>query len=284
MAWNIENRTVLITGGNSGIGKATAGSLSRQGADVFITARNPEVGRAVADELSHSDGRTVRSMQLDLSDSDSTQAFATRFLNETGDLAVLINNAGVMLGRRATSGDGLEMTFRVNHLGHFELTCLLADRLRASAPARVITVASSAHYSADQIELEPTPGRYRGFRTYSRSKLANVLFAKELARRLEGTGVRSYAVHPGLVSTRLAQDGDSRVPGILWKLYSRRMLTSEEGAATSVYAATDPGLDDRSGAYLSEGRIRTESDLARDESLAEQLWVFSERAVGCRLP
>jgi NAD(P)-dependent dehydrogenase (short-subunit alcohol dehydrogenase family) len=284
MAWNIENRTVLITGGNSGIGKATAGALARQGADVFITARNPEVGRAVADELSHSDGRTVRSMQLDLSDSDSTQAFATRFLNETGDLAVLINNAGVMLGRRATSGDGHEMTFRVNHLGHFELTCLLADRLRASAPARVITVASSAHYSADQIEREPPPGRYRGFRTYSRSKLANVVFAKELARRLEGTGVRSYAVHPGLVSTRLAQDGDSRVPGILWKLYSRRMLTSEEGAATTVYAATDPGLDDRSGAYLSEGRIRTESDLARDESLAEQLWVFSERAVGCRLP
>jgi NAD(P)-dependent dehydrogenase (short-subunit alcohol dehydrogenase family) len=148
----------------------------------------------------------------------------------------------------------------------------------------VITVASSAHYSADQIELEPPPGRYRGFRTYSRSKLANVLFAKELARRLEEAGVRSYAVHPGLVSTRLAQDGDSRVPGFLWKLYSRRMLTPEEGAATTVYAATDPGLDDRSGAYLSEERTRTESDLARDESLAEQLWIFSERAVGCRLP
>lgn len=284
MAWSIENRTVLITGGTSGIGKATAGALAGQGADVFITARNPEVGKAVADELSHSDGRAVRSMQLDLSDSASTQSFATRFLDETGGLAVLINNAGVMLGRRATSGDGHEMTFRVNHLGHFELTCLLTDRLRASAPARVITVASSAHYSADQIELEPPPGRYRGFRTYSRSKLANVLFAKELARRLEETGVRSYAVHPGLVSTRLAQDGDSRVPGILWKLYSRRMLTPEEGAATTVYTATDPGLDDRSGAYLSDERIRTESDMARDESLAEQLWAFSEQAVGCRLP
>jgi NAD(P)-dependent dehydrogenase (short-subunit alcohol dehydrogenase family) len=284
MTWNIEGRTVLITGGNSGIGKATAAALADRGADVVFTSRDRDVGMAVAAELSEAGNGTIRSMQLDLSDSESTNSFAGRFLSETSDLGVLVNNAGVMLGSRATSADGHEMTFRVNHLGHFQLTCLLAERLGASAPARVITLASSAHYSADQVELEPPQGRYRGFRTYSRSKLANVLFANELARRVEGTGVRSYAVHPGLVSTRLAQDGDSRISGFLWKLYSPRMLTAAQGAATTVYAATDPTLDDHSGAYLADERIRTPSDLAGDESLAQRLWEFSEEATGCRLP
>lgn len=284
MAWSIDGRRVLITGGNSGIGRATAAALAELGAEVVITSRDPEVGRAIAGDLTAATGGRVRSMQLDLSDSRSTSSFAEQFLTETEDLAVLINNAGVFLGRRSLSSDGHELTFRVNHLGHFQLTCLVADRLRASAPARVITLTSSAHYSADRIDLEPPTGRYRGFRTYSRSKLANVLFAGELARRMEGTGVRSYAVHPGLVSTRLAQDGDSRLPGMLWKLYSRRMLTPEEGAATTVYAATAPTLDDHSGAFLSDERIRTPSDLAGDDALAERLWVFSEEAVGCSLP
>lgn len=284
MAWNIDGRTVLITGGNSGIGKATAAALTEHGADVVLTSRHRDVGLAVAAEISDAGNGTVRAMQLDLSDSESTKSFAEQFLAETGDLGVLVNNAGVILGSSAASADGHEMTFRVNHLGHFQLTCLLGERLGASAPARVITLASSAHYSADQIELEPPPGRYRGFRTYSRSKLANVLFAQELARRVEGTGLRSYAVHPGLVSTRLAQDGDSRISGFLWKLFSPRMLTAEQGAATTVYAATDPTLDDHSGAYLSDERIRAPSDLASDEALARRLWEFSERATGCRLP
>ena len=283
MAWNIDGRTVLITGGNSGIGKATAAALAEHGADVVLTSRHRDVGLAVAAEISDAGNGTVRAMQLDLSDSESTKSFAEQFLAETGDLGVLVNNAGVMLGSSATSADGHEMTFRVNHLGHFHLTCLLGERLGASAPARVITLASSAHYSADQIELEPPPGRYRGFRTYSRSKLANVLFAKELARRVEGTGLRSYAVHPGLVSTRLAQDGDSRISGFLWKLFSPRMLTAEQGAATTVYAATDPTLDDHSGAYLTDERIRAPSDLASDEALATRLWEFSEKVTGCRL-
>jgi len=283
MTWSIDGRTVLITGGNSGIGRATAAALADRGANVVITARDQSAGHAVAEELSRSGG-SVRSMQLDLSDASSTTALASRFLDETDDLGVLINNAGVMLGSSATSSDGHEMTFRVNHLGHFQLTCLLNDRLTASGPARVITLASSAHYSADRVELEPPAGRYRGFRTYSRSKLANVLFATELARRIEGTAVRSYAVHPGLVSTRLAQDGDSRLSGFLWKLYSSRMLTPDEGAATTVYAATDPALDDDSGAYLSDEGIKAPSDLSGDEVLARRLWEFSEEATGCRIP
>jgi NAD(P)-dependent dehydrogenase (short-subunit alcohol dehydrogenase family) len=283
MSWSVEGRTVLITGGNSGIGRATAAALARAGADVTMTTRDPALGATVASELTKESGREVRAMQVDLADSASIESFAERFLTATNDLGVLINNAGVMLGSRRLSADGHEMTFRVNHLGHFHLTCLFSDLLLASAPSRVVTLASSAHYSAKDIELGPSRGPYRGFRTYSRSKLANVLFATELARRLEGTGVRSYAVHPGLVATRLGQDGDTLIPNLLWKLFRSRMLTPEQGALTTVFAATDPTLDEHSGAYLSDERITKPSEPAGDLDLAARLWAFSEEATGCRI-
>lgn len=282
MSWNLEGRTVLITGGNSGIGKASAAALAERGADVVITARDPSVGAAVADELTAVGGRPVRSMTVDLSDSTSTRAFAQDFLASTEDLGVLVNNAGVMLGRRTRTDDGYEMTFRVNHLGHFHLTCLLSDRLKDTAPTRVVTVASAAHYSADSFDLGPSRGLYRGYRSYARSKLANVLFGRELARRTKGTGVSSFSVHPGVVATRIAQDGDTLVAGIAWKLMSYRMLTPEQGAETTVYAATDSSLESHSGAYLSSSGIATPSALALDDDLAARLWEFSEEAVGCR--
>ena len=282
MTWNIEGRTGLVTGGNSGIGRASAAVMAARGANTVITTRDSSVGARVAEELTASVGRRVRSMTLDLSDPSSTNDFAKQFLASTSDLAVLVNNAGVMLGRRAMSVDGFEMTFRVNHLGHFHLTCLLRDRLRASAPARVVTVASAAHYSADRVELEPAGGPYRGFRTYARSKLANVLFGGELARRLAGTGVSSFSLHPGVVATRIAQDGDTVLAGIAWKLMSYRMLTPEQGAATTVYAATDPQLEEHTGSYLSGSQVADPSALAKDETLASRLWDLSEEAVGCR--
>ncbi len=281
MVWSIEGRTALITGGNSGIGRATAAALARRGAEVVLTVRDVDAGAEVAAALTAATGRPVRALPLDLADPGSVEALADRFLETTDDLGVLVNNAGALLGTRTITSDGHEMTFRVNHLGHFQLTCLLLDRLKGSAPARVVTIASSAHYRADALELEPAGGIYRGFRTYSRSKLANVLFARELARRLEGTGVRSFAVHPGLVSTRLGQDGDSRIPNLLWRLLRSRMLTPEEGAATTVYAATAPELDDHSGAYLSDERVSRPSALALDDELAARLWAHSEEAAGC---
>ncbi len=282
MTWNIEGRTVLVTGGNSGIGRASAAAMAARGANAVITTRDSSVGARVAEELTASVGRSVRSMTLDLSDPSSTNDFAAQFLGSTSDLALLVNNAGVMLGRRTMSVDGFEMTFRVNHLGHFHLTCLLRDRLVDSAPARVITVASAAHYSADRVELDPAGGLYRGFRTYARSKLANVLFGGELGRRLAGTGVSSFSLDPGVVATRIAQDGDTMFAGLAWKLMSYRMLTPEQGAATTVYAATDPQLEEHTGAYLSESRIADPSALARDAALASRLWDLSEEAVGCR--
>jgi NAD(P)-dependent dehydrogenase (short-subunit alcohol dehydrogenase family) len=282
MTWNIEGRTVLVTGGNSGIGRASAAAMAARGANAVITTRDSSVGARVAEELTASVGRSVRSMTLDLSDPSSTNDFAAQFLGSTSDLALLVNNAGVMLGRRTMSVDGFEMTFRVNHLGHFHLTCLLRDRLVDSAPARVITVASAAHYSADRIELDPAGGLYRGFRTYARSKLANVLFGGELGRRLAGTGVSSFSLDPGVVATRIAQDGDTTFAGIAWKLMSYRMLTPEQGAATTLYAATDPQLEEHTGAYLSDSQIADPSALARDAALASRLWDLSEEAVGCR--
>ena len=282
MSWNIEGRTVLITGGNSGIGRASAAELARRGADVVITSRDAQAGTSVAEQLAADTGGTVRSMTLDLADASSTTGFAAAFLESTDDLGVLINNAGVMLGRRSLSHDGHEMTLRINHLGHFHLTCLLRDRLTASAPARVVTVASGAHHQATKLDLEPTSGVYRGYRSYARSKLANVLFAAELARRLDGTGVSSYSLHPGVVATRIAQDGDSLLAGIAWKLMSYRMLTPEQGAETTVYAATDPTLVEHNGAYLSSARVARPSELANDAALAQELWEFSEDAVGCR--
>ena len=256
--------------------------MAERGADVVITARDPAVGAKVAQELTARAGRTVRAMTLDLSDPSSTQAFAEQFLATTADLGVLINNAGVMLGRKAISTDGFEMTIRVNHLGHFHLTCLLRNHLVKSEPARVITVASAAHYSADRVELEPAGGLYRGFRTYARSKLANVLFGAELARRLAGTGVTSFSLHPGVVATRIAQDGDTMLAGLAWKLMSHRMLTPVQGAATTVYAATDPRLEQHDGSYLSSSQVTDPSALARDEELAARLWTLSEAAGGCR--
>lgn len=282
MAWNIEGRTVLITGGNSGIGKASAAALSARGADVVITSRNPSAGAAVAHELSERTGGRVRTMTLDLANASATAAFAAEFVESTDDVGVLINNAGVMLGRRSLTADGHEMTFRINHLGHFHLTCLLRDGLVGSAPSRVITVASGAHHQAKGIELQPAPGPYRGYRTYARSKLANVLFAAELARRTEGTGVSSFSLHPGVVATRIAQDGDTLLAGMAWKLMSYRMLTPEQGAETTVYAATDPALDEHSGAYLSSARVARPSTLAEDQTLAQDLWALSEEATGCR--
>ncbi len=272
---------MVVTGGNSGIGKATAAALAGHGADVVITSRNLDAGAEAAEEIGAATGRSVRSMTIDLADGDSTRAFADRLLADHDDLAVLVNNAGILMGKKVESADGFESTFRVNHLGHFHLTCLLRERLAASSPSRVITVASAAHYQATGLDLEASTRRYRSFQTYARSKLANVLFARELADRLDGTGVTSFSVHPGVVGTNLARN--SIIANTLWKLGSRWTLTPEQGAITTVYAATDPGIDAHTGAYLSEQRITRPSGLALDNALATRLWEFSETAVGCQV-
>ncbi len=283
--WTIRGRSALITGGNAGIGRATATELARRGADVTIGVRDRGRGEAAVAAIEEETGRSVGILDIDLASIDSVRTAAERFAADHPRLDVLLLNAGVFYGRHRTTVDGFEATIGINHLGHFLLAGLLFPRLLAAGAARVITVASSAHHRPRTFDVDELPdwrGRYRGMDAYARSKLANVLFATELARRTAGTRVSSYSLHPGMVSTRIAQDGDTVLVGLLWKLGRFRFLGPTDGAATSVMLATAPDIEDRSGRYFSEGREARPSRLAQDPQIARRLWRRSEEIVGLR--
>lgn len=226
------------------------------------------------DELRAEGNEDVHYLPLDLGDLASVRACAKRFLETGHPLHVLINNAG-LAGQPGLTKDGFEQTFGVNHLGHFLLTELLLERLKESAPSRIVNVASRAHLRCRGIDFDALtkPTRtFTGLREYGVSKLANVLHAKELARRLEGTGVTTYAVHPGVV----ASDVWRAIPWPFREIAKAFMRTNEEGAATSVYCATAPELANASGRYYADCRESRVNPLADDEALAKELWRRSE--------
>ncbi len=282
-------RTVVITGANSGVGKATAVALAAAGARTVITARDESRGRqAQADIRQASGSDQVDLVVFDLADLGSVRDGAHRLLDEYEQIHVLINNAGLVLSDRAVTKDGFEATFAINHLGPFLLTRELTGRLEESAPARVVNVASTAHRSArkgldfDDLQSER---HYAGMRAYSRSKLANILFTNELARRLSGTGVTANSVHPGTVASGFARDGDAS--GLLAfgiKLIKPFILTPEKGARTSVYLATSPEVEGVTGRYFIKCRPRNPSAAARDEAAAALLWSVSEELVDRAAP
>ncbi len=266
--------TFLITGGNTGIGLSTATALARDGGRVFIACRSAAAGEtAVARIKAASGSADVRLLMLDLASLSSVRACAAEFLALDEPLHVLVNNAGVG-GQRGLSADGFELHFAVNHLGHFALTQLLLDRLAASGPGtRVVNVSSEAHYSARGIDFAAVRRRtqtFAGAREYAVSKLCNVLFTQELARRLDRTAVASYALHPGVV----ASDIWRRIPRLARPFITRRMLTTEQGAVTSVYCATSPAVAGDSGLYYDKCAVRPPSAAATPE-LAELLWKHS---------
>jgi len=267
-------RTVVVTGGNTGIGKATALALAGQGWRVYVASRSAAKGEAAVSSIRAAAGSdSVFFLPLDLADLSSVRACADAFLERGEPLHVLVNNAGVA-GTRGVTRQGFELTFGVNHLGHFLLTSALLDRLVSSAPARVVTVASDSHYSAQGIDFDALrrPARnITGMREYATSKLCNVLFSQELARRTAGTGVRSYALHPGVV----ASDIWRRVPWPVRPLITRRMLSVEDGAATSLYCATSPEVAEDSGLFYDKCAPRPASRVATPE-LALSLWERSE--------
>ncbi|MHB8464100.1 MAG: SDR family oxidoreductase [Acidimicrobiales bacterium] len=281
---DMSGKTVVITGGNSGIGLETAVSLARAGATTFITARDADRGKAaVADIQERSGSGDVDLVVFDLASLASTRKGAAEILERCSRIDVLINNAGVVLSHRQESEDGFEMTFAVNHLGPFLLTKELLERITASAPARIVNVSSTAHRGArgglDFDDLQSSNG-YRGMQVYSASKLANILFTTELARRLEGTGVTVNSLHPGTVATGYGRDGDAS--GVLefgLKLIKPFILTAEKGARTSVYLASSPELADVTGKYFVKSRAATPAAAARDEAAARRLWDESERLV-----
>jgi retinol dehydrogenase-12 len=269
-----EGRTFLVTGGNTGIGRATAAGLAGRGGRVWIAARSPAKGEAAVAAMKAETGSdSVWFLPLDLADLDSVQSCAAGFLALGEPLHVLVNNAGVA-GRRGLTKQGFELTFGVNHLGHFALTNALLGCLTGSAPARVVTVSSDAHYSAKGIDFEALrrPARgLTGLPEYAVSKLCNVLFTQELARRVAGTGITTYALHPGVV----ASDIWRRVPWPVRPIVTRRMLSTTDGAQTSLYCATSPDVAQDSGLFYDKCAERAPSGVATPE-LAAELWKRSE--------
>ncbi len=283
---DMVGKTVVVTGGNSGIGLETAVALGQMGARVLITARNASRGEAAVAQIAQRIG-AVGSVELvifDLADLASVRAGAAEILDRCPELHVLVNNAGLVLTERSESVDGYESTFATNHLGPFLLSTLLLDRLVASAPSRIVNVASTAHSAARHgmpfDDLQSKNG-YRSMRVYGQSKLANILFTNELARRLSGTGVTANSLHPGTVATGYGADGDTK--GFLAfgiKIAKPFFLSAQKGARTSVYLASSPEVEGVSGRYFVKCKARRPRPQALDAEAARRLWDVSEELVG----
>lgn len=277
----LSGKTVLITGASSGIGLEAAVKLARLGAQVAMVARDPAKGEAALAEVkTRSASQAVSLLLCDFASQAAIRALASDYRARYERLDVLVNNAGSVSYRRETTVDGLERTFAVNHLGYFLLTHLLLDVLEKSAPASVVNVTSTGHRQGDMDfdNLQFEQGGYRIMKAYCRSKLGNVLFTTELARRLAGKGVTVNCVHPGSVATKIW----SRAPWFarpILAVAKRFMLTPEQGGDTIVYLATSPELEGQTGGYYEGDRRVDPARLARDPALARKLWDVSAKLV-----
>ncbi len=274
----MTGKTVLITGASSGIGKATASELASRGARLVLACRDLDKAERARDEiLARTPGASVELVPLELGSLRSVRACAEKLIADQPRIDVLLNNAGVFPPNQRTTEDGFEEQIGVNHLGHFLFTNLLLDKLIASAPARVVTVSSMMH-AGGKIDFGSFrgPAKYSAFGAYRQSKLANILFANELARRLADRGVTSNSLHPGGVATEIARDSS-----FLMRTVTRLFFSSpEKGARTSVYLASSPEVDSVSGRYFVNCRQAKTDPLAQDESLARALWDESAKLAG----
>ena len=277
----MAGKTVLITGGSGGIGRATAMGLAALGARVGITGRDLERTEAAAVEIRDASGnRDVDAFAADLSSQAEVRRLAAEVLDAYPRMDVLVNNVGGFWATRHVTADGLEHTFAVNHLAAFLLTDLLLDRLKASAPARIVTVSSAAQ-SMGTIDFDDLQGEhdYSGERAYNQSKLANVMFTYALARRLQGSGVTATALHPGVVRTGFGAEDPSRIYKMLVPLWRPFMQTPQQGAATSVYLASSPDVEGVTGRYFAGRKPKTSSKASYDEAAAARLWEVSAALV-----
>ena len=275
----MQDKHCLITGGSDGIGLAAARQLARRGAHVTIVGRNrTKTEAAVARIAAETGNPAVGYLLADLSSQREVRRLASEVKERMPRLDVLLNNAGAIFLSRRASVDGIEMTFALNHLGYFLLTVLLLDLLQESAPARIVNVSSSSHYSVDRIRLErlPDPRSGPGYRAYGRSKLCNVLFTYELARRLAGSGVTVNALHPGLVRTGIARNNGLR--GRIANFFiGVRGVDAAQGAETLVYLAASPEAEGITGRFFIDCRPVPSSPLSYDQELAANLWSLSEK-------
>ena len=279
-AWNVRDKLCIVSGATNGIGKQTALALASQGARVVVVARSRAKGDATVSQISEatSDGK-VELLLCDFASQRSIRAAAEEVLARFPAIHVLVNNAGVMNLRREVTEDGLEATFAVNHLGYFLFTTLLTDRIIASAPARIVSVASDAHkFGAVDFDDLQSEKRFGAMRVYGQSKGCNLLFNVELAKRLEGTGVTANAVHPGAVSTGLGANSGPLM-AMIQKVAMVFMKSSAAGADTSVYLAASPEVEGVSGGYFFKRKPRTSTAQTRDPALAKRLWTLSEALV-----
>jgi retinol dehydrogenase-14 len=277
-------KTVLVTGGTGGIGKATAVGLARLGARVGITGRDiTRAEAAAADTRLVSNNLAVDAFGADLSSQAEVRRLAREVLDRYPRLDVLVNNVGGFWTHRHVTADGLEHTFALNHLAAFLLTNLLLDRLKGSAPARIVTVSSGAHTmgSLDDLQSEQ---KYSGQRAYNASKLANVMFTYELARRLRGSGVTATALHPGVVSTAFGAEDQAAFFTMLSPLIRRFMKTAGQGAATSIYLASSPQVEGLTGQYFVSSKPKKSSKSSYDSAAARRLWQVSADLAGLAYP
>jgi NAD(P)-dependent dehydrogenase (short-subunit alcohol dehydrogenase family) len=279
----MRGTVVVITGGNSGIGKEAAVTLAGDGATVLITSRSETKGIEAVDEVRRRSGSdAVAMLPLDLASFESIRGFAATVLDQYERLDVLVNNAGGLLSERQLTAEGYEMTFGANHLGHFLLTSLLLDRLRESAPSRIVNVSSIAHRfgSISFADLMFERRSYNGIEAYNQSKLANVLFTTELARRLAGTGVTANCLHPGAVRTQFGHADDTRgFERAVVAVGRPFMIGARRGSRTISYLASAPEVREVTGQYFVRCRRHTPSKGARDAEAARRLWELSQELV-----
>jgi len=277
---NVAGKTILLTGGNSGIGLAAAGQLAQKGAHVIITARSTEKALQAQRDIKARYQATVDYQLLNLDDFSSIRTCASEFQQKYGRLDVLVNNAGLNVTPRRETKQGFEYVLGVNHVGPFLLTTLLLERLKASAPSRIVCLSSAAHGRAykgmDWDDLQRT--KKFGSQAYFQAKLGTIYWVQEMAKRYATFNITAFSVNPRLVATNFAQDGDTTgIQRLFFALGKYWMLTPDEGAATITWAASAPGIEHLSGSYLQDSAPRELLPFAKDTAAAERFWDLSER-------
>jgi len=281
----MRGKTVVASGATSGIGEVAAVELARRGARIVFVARDARRAEATLAKLeAAAPGRGHQVHIADLSRVAEAKRVGAEIAAAEPRIDVLINNAGAIFSDRRVTSEGLELTFALNHMAYFALTAALRDRLVGSAPARVVSTASAAHAGArlDFDDLQCAKG-YGGWKAYNRSKLANILFTRELAKRLAGTGVTANCLHPGVVASRFADDAGGWT-GRLFPLFKRFAISPTQGADTIVYLASSPEVEGVSGEYFAKRRVKAPSPAARDDAAAARLWAMSEAIANIPLP